>query len=292
MKSSRFIVTLLLLVVAITLMKWFTQSVEQTRLIIFVRQLLNCIYLFTPALAVMVTEKWKIRHVLVKYHLTLRNINTKALVKYIFLTAIILPAFVLIFIYLFGNVLGFANFGTLETQPIDNYTFNGILLSSNVLFRILTLSLFIIATALLAGLTYNMLFALGGEIAWRGYLEENVHLPYFQKYLLIGLIWGIWTLPIILLSGKGIWDCLYSGLSSILFCIIASFYMANALKEAKTLFAPAASMGIISSFMLTWLINASNTPNSFLIGSKGLLFTLSIFIINIAFAKKYRDRTH
>lgn len=292
MKSSRFIVILLLLIVAITLMKWFTQSVEQTRLIIFVRQLLNCIYLFTPALAVFITENWKLRHILVEYRLTLKNINTKALIKYIFLTSIILPVFVLVFVYLFGNILGLEEFGTLATQSVEKYTFNGIVLSDNIFLRFLTLYIFVLIISLLAGLTYNLFFALGGEIAWRGYLEKNVYLPYFRKYLLIGLIWGIWTLPIILLSGKGIWDCLYSGLSSILFCIIASFYTANALKEAKTLFAPAASMGIINSFMLTWLINASNTPNSFLIGSKGLLFTLSIFIINIAFAKKYRDRTH
>lgn len=56
-------------------------------------------------------------------------------------------------------------------------------------------------SGLLAGATINTLFALGEETAWRGYLANCLDsLGFWKKSLVIGLIWGVWHAPLILMG--------------------------------------------------------------------------------------------
>jgi membrane protease YdiL (CAAX protease family) len=46
-----------------------------------------------------------------------------------------------------------------------------------------------------------MFFALSEEWAWRGYLEPRftaMGMPDLQRHLVVGVLWGIWHLPLIL----------------------------------------------------------------------------------------------
>lgn len=67
-----------------------------------------------------------------------------------------------------------------------------------------TPSLFILITllsGLFAGATINALFAFGEEIGWRGYLLQQFRGKNFlASAILIGLIWGLWHAPLILLG--------------------------------------------------------------------------------------------
>lgn len=58
-----------------------------------------------------------------------------------------------------------------------------------------------LVSALFAGATINALFAFGEEIAWRGFLPRVMaELGFWKKSLLIGVIWGFWHAPLILMG--------------------------------------------------------------------------------------------
>jgi len=58
-----------------------------------------------------------------------------------------------------------------------------------------------IVQALIAGLTINTIAAWGEEVGWRGYLHEKLRpLGFWPSSLIIGLIWGVWHAPVILLG--------------------------------------------------------------------------------------------
>ncbi len=55
---------------------------------------------------------------------------------------------------------------------------------------------------LLAGITINALFAFGEEYGWRGVLAEELRpLGVLRSNLVIGVLWGLWHAPIIILMG-------------------------------------------------------------------------------------------
>jgi len=56
-----------------------------------------------------------------------------------------------------------------------------------------------LAQGLVAGPTVNAVAGFGEELGWRGYLQKELgHLGFYRSSLLIGLIWGVWHMPIIL----------------------------------------------------------------------------------------------
>lgn len=58
-----------------------------------------------------------------------------------------------------------------------------------------------IAQALVADPTVNALAAFGEEAGWRGFLQRRLeHLGFWRCSLLIGLVWGFWHAPIILMG--------------------------------------------------------------------------------------------
>lgn len=55
---------------------------------------------------------------------------------------------------------------------------------------------------LLAGITINALFAFGEEYGWRGVLAKELRpLGVLRSNLVIGVLWGLWHAPIIILMG-------------------------------------------------------------------------------------------
>lgn len=56
-------------------------------------------------------------------------------------------------------------------------------------------------SGIIAGFTINALFAFGEEYGWRNYLVDALgDLCFWKKALFIGLVWGIWHAPLILLG--------------------------------------------------------------------------------------------
>ena len=60
----------------------------------------------------------------------------------------------------------------------------------------------LIVQGLLAGATINLLFALGEELMWRGYLWEHTReLGFWPASLQIGIAWGLWHAPLVYFLG-------------------------------------------------------------------------------------------
>ena len=60
----------------------------------------------------------------------------------------------------------------------------------------------LIVQGLLAGATINLLFALGEELMWRGYLWERTReLGFWPASLYIGVVWGAWHAPLVYFLG-------------------------------------------------------------------------------------------
>ncbi|NOY89649.1 MAG: CPBP family intramembrane metalloprotease [Deltaproteobacteria bacterium] len=53
----------------------------------------------------------------------------------------------------------------------------------------------LILMALPVGLTFNLLLALAEEIGWRGFLHAHLRVGFFQRSLIVGLLWGVYLLP-------------------------------------------------------------------------------------------------
>jgi membrane protease YdiL (CAAX protease family) len=58
----------------------------------------------------------------------------------------------------------------------------------------------LVVYALLAGITIDLVLSLGEELGWRGYLLHDLPGGYWQKSWTIGLIWGVWFVPSVLLG--------------------------------------------------------------------------------------------
>ncbi len=58
-----------------------------------------------------------------------------------------------------------------------------------------------VLSGIIAGCTINALFAFGEEYGWRNYMADALRgLGFWKKALFIGLVWGIWHAPLILLG--------------------------------------------------------------------------------------------
>ena len=90
------------------------------------------------------------------------------------------------FLTQYKNILSTEQFFQLKNQ----------LLNSNIPVVIL-----ITFQALLAGITVNAFAGLGEEIGWRGFLQNELSsLGFWKSSSLIGLIWGVWHTPLILMG--------------------------------------------------------------------------------------------
>ncbi|MFZ5933087.1 MAG: CPBP family intramembrane glutamic endopeptidase [Patescibacteria group bacterium] len=59
--------------------------------------------------------------------------------------------------------------------------------------------LLILIAGLVAGPTINALFAFGEELGWRGFLQKELaYLGFWKSSFLIGLIWGMWHIPLVI----------------------------------------------------------------------------------------------
>jgi membrane protease YdiL (CAAX protease family) len=59
----------------------------------------------------------------------------------------------------------------------------------------------VLVLALIAGTTVNAIAALGEEVGWRGFLVRELgHLGFWKSSVLIGLTWGVWHAPLVLLG--------------------------------------------------------------------------------------------
>lgn len=103
-------------------------------------------------------------------------------------------------------------------------------------------------SGLLAGATINALFAYGEEYGWRGYMAEALKNTNFWKAaLVIGLVWGIWHLPMILMGHNGYSNRAMGVVMMTLFCILAGVVELYLTRKSGTLWAATIFHGTINA---------------------------------------------
>ncbi len=115
-------------------------------------------------------------------------------------------------------------------------------------------SLISIASGMTAGITINALFAFSEEIGWRGYLikelyansRQNKKARFWTTSLQIGLLWGFWHTPLIML-GHNYPNHPYSGVLMMCLLCIAMTPLINYIRlRSKSVIAAAITHGTLN----------------------------------------------
>lgn len=121
-----------------------------------------------------------------------------------------------------------------------------------------TIYLEVVFAGIVAGFTVNALFAFGEEYGWRGVLQDLLApLSSFKANIVIGVMWGLWHAPIIILTGYN-----YPGqpwLGSLTMAIVLIPFAAveyQARRLTGSLFGPAVVHGMYNAFAGIFLFAA------------------------------------
>ena len=146
--------------------------------------------------------------------------------------------------------------------------------------------------ALMAGLTVNAIFAMTEEILWRGYLAQAfAGRPFCKKYVTIGVLWGLWHIPLIALGyNYGTANALPGSVLFIGFCVVMSLVLGFVVERTRSVWLAAVLHGTFNGFsqvMLLLVVGGSSLLASSAVGVVSLVAWLVVFVacyISTAFA--------
>ena len=120
-------------------------------------------------------------------------------------------------------------------------------------------------------------------MAWRGFLQDELFkLNRRRGALLIGLIWGLWHLPVIL-SGVHTYPPTPLGLLlALIFFTLWGFVQSYAVLKTGSVWVAAFLHGLVNSvyaFTLIYLVRPANKPFSFGLGIYGLICLAAIVLL-------------
>jgi len=185
--------------------------------------------------------------------------------------AIFIWGLIVLFSIPFANYVGFESLrGSLP---------NAINMLLSPYFEITISSIFIVQS-IFFGLTINAVAALGEELMWRGYLWEKMkHLGFVKASLIIGVIWGAWHVPMVILVGHNYPDSPWLG-------ALLMVGVSVALTPLLTYYR-ARGFSVVPVAVFHGTVNATggfaellfDKPNPLVVGDTGLvaLFVFSIF---------------
>lgn len=198
-------------------------------------------------------------------------------------------------IYLLGNLLGIDGFGRVDLskegmllraeelilqagQDPDQLEESGGLFTNLPVPGWVLLPLMLILSVI-PGVTINLIFAFGEELGWRGLmLAETKHLGYWRSALVIGVAWGLWHAPIILM-GLNYPESPYWGVGMmILFCIAASLVMNGLAMRSGSIVGASAFHGVLNAIAGSVLIFVHDA-NALIGGPAGLAGILALLLI-------------
>lgn len=153
--------------------------------------------------------------------------------------------------------------------------------------------LLLLIAAFIFGLSINMFAALGEEIFWRGYLLEKLKRHGIIKMsFLIGLIWGVWHIPLILIGYNYPYTPLWGIILMPLLTIAISPLLFYFKIKGKAIMFPAAFHGTMNAAAgISQLVYINSSP--LILGSTGLIgiivFMLSSFFCLYTSSFKKRE---
>lgn len=139
-----------------------------------------------------------------------------------------------------------------------------------------------ILSSLLAGATINAFFALGEEIAWRGYLPRIFKdWSFLKKCLVIGVVWGLWHAPLILMGHNYPSHPVIGVFMMVLFCVLFTPVLLFLREKGKSVILPAIAHGTLNAsagLSIAYL----TSYNDLLGGSCGLVGMAILLLTDIA----------
>lgn len=136
-------------------------------------------------------------------------------------------------------------------------------------------------SGLLSGVTINAVFALGEEIAWRGFLLNMFSGKKFWKVALCtGIIWGLWHAPIILNGHNYPQHPIAGVFLMVVFCVLMTPILMYFRQKSGSVIVPAIMHGTFNAVAGLPLIII--TPaNDLLYGATGLAGMIVLLIVNL-----------
>lgn len=99
----------------------------------------------------------------------------------------------------------------------------------------------------IAGVTINAVAAFGEELGWRGFLiKEFKGWSYVKASLMIGIIWGIWHAPIILMGHNYPQHPQIGVAMMVVFCVLLSFLLTYITLKSRSVIAAAIMHGTLN----------------------------------------------
>jgi membrane protease YdiL (CAAX protease family) len=147
---------------------------------------------------------------------------------------------------------------------------------------------------LIAGATVNAIAAFGEELGWRGFLfKELGHLDLWRSSAIIGLVWGIWHFPLILLGQNYPQHPVAGVFMMILFSILLSPIFGYVRLKSKSVIAAAVIHGSLNGTAgLSIMVVKGGTD--LIVGVTGAAGLAVLIIVNLCifvFDRSIRGKT-
>lgn len=85
----------------------------------------------------------------------------------------------------------------------------------------------------------NCLFTIGEEVGWRGFLQDELRpLGKLKSYIVIGVIWGLWQIPLIIAGFNYAGQPFLGSVWIVIFSILASIFLGWVKDRSGSIWAP------------------------------------------------------
>ena len=234
-------------------------------------------YMFMPALSVLLVQKVIFKEEMIKpLHISFR-------LNYFFLWALLIPL-VLVFIatgigFLFPGISFCSDMSGIIEMNRDRMTPEDIDKMQQSINMLPIHPVWIsIAQGLFAAATINAIAAFGEELGWRGFLLSHLKkLSFFKASVLIGVIWGLWHAPIILMGHNYPQHPQWGVLFMTIFCTLYTFLFLYITIKSRSVIAASLMHGSINAFAGITLM-FSKGINDLLAGITGVAGFITLFL--------------
>ena len=145
----------------------------------------------------------------------------------------------------------------------------------------------LVLQALPAGITINLLFTIGEEMGFRGFLFREVSGGFWRRSIIIGALWGVWFAPSVYFGRHFPENSLIGVGLMLLWCVLASPCLVYLRIRGDSVFAPAIARGTLVAFTSVCLdlqiVGEAFRPMYGLTGSIALAASLLLFFMHDRF---------
>jgi membrane protease YdiL (CAAX protease family) len=221
----------------------------------------------SPAIATCIVHRFRWREIAETYGLNVKRLNVLLIISSTLTFIVSFGLLYLLLVFLLGNVLHWPGVGSAVFSPEAvreqlNRSAKGGMSASMPLPPVAILFVLSFISPIIAGFTINGLVAFGEEMGWRGFLWQQLR-PYGVKgKISLGVIWGLWHTPVILLGYNFPLHPYLGILMMVLFTVCLTLPLTDQSDTTESVYAPSITHG---------MINASNSFSLFVAGGTGLI---------------------